>query len=140
MIYEMRRYEATPGKMAALNEVMESLAVPVFEKVGMRLVGAWTPVAGDYTNALSYMLAWESLNEREEKWQEFFNHPRLARRTRRCRQEARRDRLPGVPHLPRPDLLLPPPVNLSLNRTLTQLRKGMGEESYPLSLDGRGLG
>ena len=75
MIYEMRRYEATPGKMAALNEVMESLAVPVFEKVGMRLVGAWTPVAGDYTNALSYMLAWESLNEREEKWQDFFNHP-----------------------------------------------------------------
>ena len=51
------------------------LAVPVFEKVGMRLVGAWTPVAGDYTNALSYMLAWESLNEREEKWQDFFNHP-----------------------------------------------------------------
>ncbi len=75
MIYEMRRYEATPGKMAALNEVMESLAVPVFEKVGMRLVGAWTPVAGDYNNALSYMLAWESLNEREEKWQDFFNHP-----------------------------------------------------------------
>ena len=48
---------------------------PVFEKVGMRLVGAWTPVAGDYNNALSYMLAWESLNEREEKWQDFFNHP-----------------------------------------------------------------
>ena len=117
MIYEMRRYEATPGKMAALNEVMESLAVPVFEKVGMRLVGAWTPVAGDYTNALSYMLAWESLNEREEKWQDFFNTPRLARRTRRCRQEARRDRLSGVPHLPRPDLLLPPQVT-----------------SYPLSL------
>ena len=75
MIYEMRRYEALPGKIGGLNEVMETLAVPVFEKVGMRLVGAWTPVAGDYTNALSYMLAWESLNEREEKWQEFFNHP-----------------------------------------------------------------
>ena len=75
VIYEMRRYEAMPGKMPALNEVMETLAVPVFEKVGMRLVGAWTPVAGDYTNALSYMLAWESLNEREEKWQAFFNHP-----------------------------------------------------------------
>ena len=75
MIYEMRRYEAAPGKMAGLNEVMVDLAVPVFEKVGMRLVGAWTPVAGDYTNALSYMLAWESLNEREEKWQAFFNHP-----------------------------------------------------------------
>ena len=71
----MRRYEAMPGKIGALNEVMESLAVPVFEKVGMRLVGAWVPVAGDYNNALQYMLAWESLNEREEKWQEFFNHP-----------------------------------------------------------------
>ena len=75
MIYELRRYEALPGKIGALNEVMESLAVPTFKKVGMRLIGAWVPMVGDYNNALQYMLAWESMNEREDKWQEFFKHP-----------------------------------------------------------------
>ena len=75
MIYEMRRYEALPGKLDALNEVMANLAVPLFEKLGMKLVGAWQPVVGDYTNVLMYMLAFESMNERAEKWEAFFKHP-----------------------------------------------------------------
>ena len=75
MIYEMRRYEAMPGMMPALNDLMVNLGVPMFEKVGMRLVGAWDPLVGDYTNALLYMLAWESMNERAEKWAAFADHP-----------------------------------------------------------------
>jgi len=75
MIYELRRYETLPGKMAALNEVMENLGIPIFKKVGMRLVAAWVPLVGDYSNALQYILAWESMNEREEKWKTFFAHP-----------------------------------------------------------------
>lgn len=75
MIYELRRYEAMPGKTAALDEVMVNLAMPLFKKLGMQVIGAWHPIAGDYTNVLMYILAYESLNERTEKWEAFFNHP-----------------------------------------------------------------
>jgi len=73
MIYELRRYEALPGKMAVLDELMAKLAVPIFERLGMRLVGAWQPSVGDWNNVLMYLLAFESMDERERKWQAFFD-------------------------------------------------------------------
>ncbi|HJP45575.1 MAG: NIPSNAP family protein [Arenicellales bacterium] len=74
MIYEVRRYETMPGMMPALHELMANVAMPVFEKVGMRVVGAWEPLVGDYSNVLTYVLAWECMNERAEKWDVFFSH------------------------------------------------------------------
>ena len=71
MIYEMRRYEALPGKMAALHEVMEKIAMPVFEKLGMEVVGVWEPSVGDFSNVLMYILAWDSVDERNRKWEAF---------------------------------------------------------------------
>jgi hypothetical protein len=75
MIYEVRRYDAMPGQMPALQEVMADLAMPAFERAGMRVIGAWEPLVGAYTNEFTYMLAWEDLNEREEKWAAFFIDP-----------------------------------------------------------------
>jgi len=72
MIYELRRYEAAPGKLQALHDLMAKHALPLFRKHGMRVVGVWEPVAGEYTNVLTYMLAYESLDQRERQWADFF--------------------------------------------------------------------
>jgi len=70
MIYEMRRYECTPGNLKNLNELMEQLAVPVFKKVGMTFIGAWKPEVGDDENTLIYMLgypkSWKAFYEDQE--------------------------------------------------------------------------
>lgn len=74
MIYEWRKYEVLPGKMTALQEAMEKV-VPLFEELKMTLIGAWLPIIGDYTNNFQYLMAFEDMSDREQKWQAFFAHP-----------------------------------------------------------------
>ena len=38
-------------------------------------VGFWTPLIGDSNNDLYYILEWESLADREEKWNAFVTNP-----------------------------------------------------------------
>ena len=75
MIYEMRRYECTPGQLKNLNELMESLAVPVFKKVGMTFLGAWKPEVGDDENTLIYLLGHADMGARERSWKAFYEEP-----------------------------------------------------------------
>jgi hypothetical protein len=75
MIYECRRYECMPGKLPALRALMKDLAVPVFKRVGMKLIGAWEPLAGDIEATVIYILAFESLEERNSKWKAFYEDP-----------------------------------------------------------------
>ena len=75
MIYEMRRYDCVPGKMAALHELMSTLAVPVFEKLGMKVVGCWNPAVGDDENCLIYLLAYEDMGARQKAWDKFWEDP-----------------------------------------------------------------
>ena len=75
MIYEMRRYDAMPGKMANLHELMETLAIPVFERLGMKVVACWNPAVGDDENALIYLLAYESMDARQKAWDQFWVDP-----------------------------------------------------------------
>ena len=44
-------------------------------KAGIRQAGFWTVAVGDSNNDLYYLLAWESLAEREKKWASFQNDP-----------------------------------------------------------------
>ena len=74
MIYELRKYEVLPGKMPALQETMEKV-VPLFEKLQMKLIGAWVPIVGDWSNNFQYMMAFEDMSDREEKWKAFFADP-----------------------------------------------------------------
>jgi len=75
MIYEMRRYDCLPGQIANLNTLMEELAVPVFERLGMTVVGAWTPEVGDDENTLIYLLAYEDMGARQRAWDAFWVDP-----------------------------------------------------------------
>jgi NIPSNAP len=75
MIYEMRRYDCMPGKMANLHELMETLAIPVFKRLGMTVVGCWNPEVGDDENALIYLLAYEDMGARQKAWSQFWVDP-----------------------------------------------------------------
>ncbi|MDP6413188.1 MAG: NIPSNAP family protein [Arenicellales bacterium] len=75
MIYEMRRYDCFPGKIGNLNKLMEELAVPIFERLGMTFVGAWSPVVGDDENTLIYLLAYEDMGARQKAWEQFWVDP-----------------------------------------------------------------
>ena len=75
MIYELRTYRCVPGGIATLHKLMEELAVPLFEKVGMTVVGCWTPEVGGDTNSLVYLLGYEDMGAREKTWEAFFAAP-----------------------------------------------------------------
>lgn len=68
MIYELRVYHAYPGRLAALHKRFETITLKFWEQHGLRPVGFWTVAIGAGSNDLYYLLAWESLAEREQKW------------------------------------------------------------------------
>ena len=72
MIYELRTYDCVPGKLKAHHERMPKREFPLFRKHGITVVGVWTPEVGENTNnRLIYMLAYDSLADREKKWAAF---------------------------------------------------------------------
>lgn len=74
MIYEYRVYEAMPGKGQALVQLMGKTA-PIFEKVGMKALGYWTPAVGEPSNRFIYILAFDNMAHREKAWAAFLADP-----------------------------------------------------------------
>lgn len=75
MIYEMRVYHCLPGRLPALLKRFEHTTLGLWEKHGIRQAGFFTTLVGDHHQALTYFLAWESLAEREKKWNGFMADP-----------------------------------------------------------------
>src|SRR5262245_46455717 len=75
MIYELRIYDAMPGKLAALNARFTNATLGLFQKHGIKTVGFWTTYIGPNTNTLTYILAWENLAERQQRWDAFASDP-----------------------------------------------------------------
>ncbi len=75
MIYELRIYECVPGKLPDLNKRFSTITLKLWEKHGIKQAGFWTTVIGESSQTLYYMLAWESLAEREKKWAAFGADP-----------------------------------------------------------------
>ncbi len=86
MLYEWRIYNAVPGKMGALNDRFQKNTIRLFEKHGIKPVGFWEAVIGT-TNILYYMLAWESMAEREKAWSSFQADPEW----KKAMQESEKD-------------------------------------------------
>jgi hypothetical protein len=81
MIYEQRIYTCLPGRLPALLKRFEGHTLKLWEKHGIRQAGFWTVAIGESSNDLFYLLAWESLAEREKKWTAFASDPEwLAKR------------------------------------------------------------
>ena len=53
----------------------ESATLKLWDKHGTRPVGFWTTLIGEDANDLTYLLAWESLADREKKWTAFQSDP-----------------------------------------------------------------
>ena len=81
MIYEMRVYRCIPGRLPALLKRFETITLNLWEKHGIRQAGFFTTLVGESHQELTYFLAWESLAERDIKWNKFASDPEwLAKR------------------------------------------------------------
>ena len=75
MIYELRVYRCVPGRLPALLKRFENVTLGIWERLGIRQAGFWTVLVGDGNHDLHYMLAWESLADREQRWGKFMADP-----------------------------------------------------------------
>jgi NIPSNAP len=75
MIYELRVYHCLPGRLPALLKRFETMTLAIWEKHGIRQAGFWTTLIGESNQELTYLLEWESLAEREKKWNAFASDP-----------------------------------------------------------------
>jgi len=73
MFHELTTITCLPRRRAQLVVIMEKL-MPIWEKNGIRVVGMWATYIGR-SEQFVYMLEWESLADREEKWAKFTQDP-----------------------------------------------------------------
>ena len=75
MIYELRIYHCIPGRLPALLNRFETITLKLWERHGIKQAGFWTVGIGDSNQDLYYLLEWESLADREKKWDTFATDP-----------------------------------------------------------------
>jgi NIPSNAP len=75
VIYELRVYRCVPNRLPALLKRFETKTLALWEKHGIRQAGFFTTMIGESNQELIYLLAWESLAEREKKWSAFIADP-----------------------------------------------------------------
>ena len=74
MLDELRVYIAVPGKLQAINDRFANHTVGFFQNHGIQIVGFWTDEIGT-SNQLTYILRFDSMADREEKWASFQADP-----------------------------------------------------------------
>jgi NIPSNAP len=75
MIYELRVYTASPGRLPDLLARFKDHTVLIWQKHGIVPIGFWTTLIGRSTSELTYILAWNSFADRETKWNAFLSDP-----------------------------------------------------------------
>jgi NIPSNAP len=61
--------------LPALLKRFETITLGLWQKHGIRQAGFFTTLIGDSNQQLTYFLAWDSLAEREKKWNAFASDP-----------------------------------------------------------------
>ncbi len=74
-IYELRVYTCVPGRLPALVKRFETHTLKIWDKHGIKQAGFFTTLVGPSNMELTYLLEWESLAERETKWNAFMSDP-----------------------------------------------------------------
>jgi hypothetical protein len=74
MLYESRIYTAVPGKLPAVNDRFAKHTMGFFKKHGIGMLGFWTDEIGT-SNRLIYILTFDSMADRENKWTAFQADP-----------------------------------------------------------------
>jgi hypothetical protein len=76
MIYEYRKYIATPGKLAKLNQMFAEPITKLFDRHGMDVLAYWTPVVGASSiSELHYILKWPDMTTMQQRWASFYADP-----------------------------------------------------------------
>ncbi len=75
MVHELRIYRCLPGRLPALLSRFQNTTLALWERHGIRQAGFWTTLIGESNQELIYLLAWESLAERDTKWTAFQSDP-----------------------------------------------------------------
>jgi hypothetical protein len=75
MIYELRTYTAMAGRLPDLHRRFQDITLGFFRKHGIQPVGFWTNEIGGPNDQIIYMLAYESLADREMRWGAFLADP-----------------------------------------------------------------
>ncbi len=75
MIHELRIYHCVPGRLPDLNKRFSTITLKIWERHGIRQAGFWTTYIGESNQTLYYLLEWESLAERQQKWDAFQADP-----------------------------------------------------------------
>jgi hypothetical protein len=75
MLHELRIYECVPGRLPDLLKRFDTITLKLWEKHGIRQAGFWTTVIGESNQTLYYLVEWQSLAEREQKWNAFGADP-----------------------------------------------------------------
>ena len=70
MIYEYRIYDIIPGRLPNINNRFANITTKIWKKHGINVVAFWEPIIG-VSNQLHYILSFESLADREKKWNAF---------------------------------------------------------------------
>ena len=73
MIYEQRIYKAVPGKLPVINARFANHTIGFFEEFNIGMVGFWNDEIGA-SNQLTYILSFDSMADREDKWNAFAAH------------------------------------------------------------------
>jgi hypothetical protein len=76
-IFELRRYDAVPGRLDALLDRFRNHAAPLFERHGMTNVGFWveTDEQGEQTETLVYLVSHPSREAAQQSWASFWEDP-----------------------------------------------------------------
>ncbi|RAV24233.1 NIPSNAP family protein, partial [Staphylococcus warneri] len=70
-----RIYHCVPGRLPALLKRFDTITLAIWERHGLSQAGFWTTEIGPSNQDLYYLLEWESLAERDEKWTAFQSDP-----------------------------------------------------------------
>ena len=74
MLYELRRYEAFGHNKAALHRRFAEHTTKIFDRHGFNQVAYFETVIGDGPE-LTYLLGWDSLEQRQSSWDSFHADP-----------------------------------------------------------------
>ncbi len=78
-IYELRIYKCLPGRLPALVKRFGETTTKIWEKHGIKQAGFFTTLIGESNMDLTYLLEWDSLADREKKWNAFQADPEWIR-------------------------------------------------------------
>lgn len=78
MIYEYRKYIATPGNLAKVHQRFEERVVGLFERHGIDVMAYFTPVAGaSIMNEVHYIVRWPDTETMTQTWERFMSDPEV---------------------------------------------------------------